>query len=188
MKKVALCAFLLCESLSAFVFSGGAGAGYFAAYRTGDATLLYPFAPGLAVQIRFGLEGKDIGFKTRWRFGFGGSLNPLSSVGTGDLGLYAITVPLWFEYAVFRRDIFCVYLGFASGPGAGIFRDNIRRERANTVLQKTSATIKAEVRIFYPTSFWFEIAPGVLSEFTRAGVSSTVLPGVEAYVGFSNEY
>jgi hypothetical protein len=172
----------------AFIVSGGVGGGYFMAYRTSEQVVASPFAPALALQINAGLEGKDIGINTAMRFGVGGTLNPLSSKERGDLNLYAISIPIWIEYPFLRLRDFFLYCGLSTGMGVGIYRNNINQERANLVLNKTSLSLKGEIRIFYPSTFWLELKPGVLSEFTQSGISKTLIWGGEFYVGFSNEY
>jgi hypothetical protein len=172
----------------AFVVGAGFGGDYFMAYRTNDQTLAFPFNLGLALQVDIGFPGKDLGLDTRARFGIGGMLNPLSSKQQGDLNLYAVTIPIWVDYPFLRKGDFFLYAGFAVGAGIGFFRNNINGERANLVLSKTSVSLRAELRIFYPSTFWLELRPGVFTEFTRSGLASTIIWGGEIYAGFSNEY
>ncbi|MFZ5629550.1 MAG: hypothetical protein ACOY5B_10510 [Spirochaetota bacterium] len=167
---------------------GGVGGAYYGAYRIEEGKVVLPFSPGLAVQIYFGLEGKDVRVNTRWRAGIGGSLNPLSSAGTGELSLYLISVPIWFEYPFVRRGDLFVYGAFAFGPGFGLFRNNISGERGQTIIGNVALSVKAEIRIFFPSSFWVEFRPNIFAEFTSMGISSTLLPGAQVNMGFTNEY
>jgi hypothetical protein len=189
MKKILpMVPFFWSFALGASVLQGGVGGAYFGAWQPAQGVVSFPFAPGIGLHLKFGLEGRELRLPTKWRMGLGASLHPLSSVESGDLRLYNVTGMLWGEYAFLTREDIFFYFGVSAGPGAALFRNNITGESSNAVISTYGISVKGEIRYFFPSTFWLELKPNFFLEHTRAGISNTALIGIELNLGFSNEY
>ena len=172
-------------SIQAFYFQShiGLGLNYYISWDMKKNILGTPFSLGQVYSFHLGTSGKIVKFTDKIHIGLSFQFLPLYSKETGKYKLFNYSIPLWFEYQIFKSHNWKIFMGTEAGVNISQFTNLIEQKSFTSYNGNFSVLSRLELIKYYPNNFWIQLKQNQYTEF-----KDIIFLGWQLELGVCNEF